>query len=466
MQGRARRRLVQTMAVAAVAGGAGLAVASANAAPPSTADATAQRTTGVRKSASAMTPAEISRFRRAFSYAVRKGYLDVFNAEHYDQMRNRQHGADVLAGAPPAAKAGETRAWGLRLLPWHRAFIIEAEQMLRAALRERDRAEGRDPREANRLFIPHWDAAGDQRLPLWVRAFKPRGGRGIVPPDIPRGHAAFGKPVGSRYRVRFGRWPGGNILFDRTPPPDQVSRMLASGDFNTFLTALDVAPEIVQAALPGAAQGLQTLTRKLPGNTDLQTVIAAANPAYPKDPASQLAAFNALMAVGYLATTEAARDTPDRELIAAVEAVFAVFHFPPHFALHFYAGGLDPDNPDVRGTVTYFNELAVDPVFWMLHAELDRYWYSWEQSHDTVPALQGADARFQPLTRREAARYRGGRRYELAELTGARRDLPYRYAATIGPAMRPAALGQPAPAAAAAPALSTAGGPVCRLLSP
>jgi hypothetical protein len=468
MRGRPRR-LLRILAVIVVTAGAGLAASTANV-------AAAERATAVRKSASKMTPAEISRFRRAFAYAVRKGYFDAFSAEHFDRTRNRQHGVDVLAGAPPAVAAGESAAWGLRLLPWHRAFTIEAERMLRAALRERDRSEGRDPREAERLFIPYWDAANDQRLPRWVSAFKPRGGEAIVPEDIPKGHAAYGKPVGSRYRVRFARWPGGNILFDRLPPPDQIARMLAPNDFNGFLQALDVVPEIVQSALPGAKQGLQTLTRKVPGNADLQTVIAATNPSYPKDPASQLAAFNALMAVGYLATSEAARDQPDQELIAAVESVFAVFRFPPHIVLHFWAGGLNPDNPAVRGTVTYFNELTVDPVFWMLHAELDRYWYTWQQSHATGPALQGRDALFQPLKRQEAARYGGGRRYELAELT-AIRDLPYRYDAVFRPpaatpataVMGSAALAPPNPAPALAPrspAVSTAGGPVCRLLSP
>jgi hypothetical protein len=251
--------------------------------------------------------------------------------------------------------------------------------------------------------------------------------------------------------------------------------MLARTDFNGFLQALDVVPELVQPALPAAKLGLQTLTRKLPGNADLQRVIAATDPSYPKDAASQLAAFNSLMAVGSEATSEAARDNPDRELIAAVEAVFAVFRFPPHLVLHFWAGGLDPDNPDVRGTVTYFNELTVDPVFWMLHAELDRYWYTWEQTHAGGPALQGADAVFQPLTRREAARYRGGRAYQLAELVGPA-HLPYRYDAAAGasPPAPSQALSSPslapsfgaANAAAGAPSISTAGGPVCRLLAP
>jgi tyrosinase-like protein len=453
---RGRSRWLATVGVTAVIAGAVLAASTAGA-------SAAQRATTVRKSASQMTRAEVDRFRRAFSYAVRKGYFDVFNDEHYDHMRNRQHGVDVLAGAPPAVAPGESAAWGYRLLPWHRAFLIEAERMLRAALRKRDRAEGRNPREADRLFIPYWDAANDQRLPRWVRAFKPKGGTAIVPPDVPKGHAAYGKPVGSRYRIRFGRWPGGNLVFDRLQQPDQISRMLAQDSFDGFYKALDVVSEVVPSALPAAKLGLQTLAGKVPGNPDVQTVIAAADPNYPKDAASQLAAFNALLGVGYLATSEAARDAPDQELIAAVKAVYAAFRFPPHITLHFWAGGLNPDNPDVRGTVTYFNELTVDPVFWMLHAELDRYWYTWRQSHDEAPPLQGEDAVFQPLRRREGAWYGGGRRYLLSELN-ATRDLPYRYDSVFrGPAAR-ASVRLAAPLATA-PAISNPAGFVCRLPS-
>ncbi len=276
---RPSRWLLPALAATLAAAGAGAAIPEADA-------AAAQRTTVVRKSASEMTRPEIRRFRRAFSYAVRKGYFDVFNDEHFNAARNRHHGADVQSGAPPSVKAGESAAWGYRLLPWHRAFILEGERMLRAALRERNRTEGRDPREARRLFIPYWDASGDQGLPRWVRAFKPRGGTALVPEDIPQGHAAYGKPVGSRYRVRFGRWPGGNLVFDTLPQADQIGRILASDDFAGFYNGVDVVSELVPEALPGARQGLGTLAVKVPGNADVQTVIAAADPNYPRDPAS------------------------------------------------------------------------------------------------------------------------------------------------------------------------------------
>ena len=79
----------------------------------------------VRKSASKMNPAEINRFQRAFSYAVGKGYFDAFNDEHFNHQRNRNHGVDLTVTAPITAMAGESIAWEYRLLPWHRAFILE-----------------------------------------------------------------------------------------------------------------------------------------------------------------------------------------------------------------------------------------------------------------------------------------------------------------------------------------------------
>jgi hypothetical protein len=101
--------------------------------------------------------------------------------------------------------------------------------------------------------------------------------------------------------------------------------------------------------------------------------------------------------------------------------------------MHLWAGGLDPTNAAVRGTVTYFQELAVDPVFWMLHTELDRYWYTWEKTHTDKPTLSGDDAIFRPLDEHDGAWYRGGKEYTLDELTAHER-LPYRYDApfTVG----------------------------------
>ena len=432
---RSRRGLIvgAVIAVAVIAVGASLASFGSSAGSTSlVANAAAENQAQVvRKSASAMTADEIDRFKRAFSYAVSKGYFDVFSDEHFNHQRNRQHGVELTSTSPITAMAGDSIAWEYRLLPWHRSFILEAEQMLRAALRQRDHEEGRGETEADSLFIPYWDAS-HEALPDWLLKFQPKGGTAIVPEGVPKGHPAYGLPVGSRYNIVFGRWPGTNIVFDKAPQPAQIAGILAHDDYAGFTEAIDTDATIVQSALPAAQQGLDTLARKYPDNTDVKTLqTAATSPPPPADDIdAQIKLINAIFGVGYLATSQTVSPHPDQETISAVKAVFAAFIPGPHGVLHLYAGGLKPTGPgagDVRGTLSYFNELAVDPAFWMLHTELDRWWYTWEQTHTGLPQLTGDDAQFQPLTSQEGAWYGGGRTYSLTQLASTR-DLPYRYA--------------------------------------
>jgi tyrosinase-like protein len=393
---------------------------------------TAERKT-VRKNASEMTRGERRRFKRAWSWAVRKGHFDEFNAEHYDHLRNRQHGADVQAGVPTHVLPGHGASWGHRLLPWHRAFILEAEQMLNRALAERRRAEGkRRPAAFKRIFMPYWDAANEQSLPRWVRDFKPKGGIATVPEGAPKGHAAYGKPVGSLYRIEFNRWPGGHPMFDTLPPADQITRILQQPTWVDFYNGLDVVPEVIDANLPALQAGVETLNRKIPDDPDFQRVKTAIDPNASQDPQSQLLLFNSFLALGYKAAKERAKANPDTELVDATKAMYDAFRFPPHLVLHFWAGGLDPENPDLRGTLTYFNELVVDPVFWMLHTELDRYWYTWSLSHAGGPDLTGEDATFQPVRPLEARWYGGGGLYRLEQLSDVP-GLPYRYDRPFSP---------------------------------
>ena len=371
----------------------------------------------VHKNAARMSPQEIHRFRRAYTWAVARGYFDVFNDQHLDAARNRHHGADLLGTAPPSAAAGESLAWGLRLLPWHRSFITEAEAMLKAALAERNGRERRDPAEADLLFLPYWDATHDRDLPRWVKNLRPRGGTAIVTEGLPPGHAGFGLPVGSRYEIDFARYPNTWLGWQQLPPPDQIGRILSHDAFLDLYTGIDLAPEIVEERVPAALQALDALAVRLPGNPDVQLLVAfIANPPAADDVEAQLAALNAFLAVGHLANLEAAKPRPDRELIQLILTMHEAFRFPPHIYLHFWAGGLNPRNPDVRGTVTYFNELTVDPVFFMLHGELDRFWYTWETTHTDTPQLEGEDRVFQPLLAEQGAWYGGGRTYTLDQL--------------------------------------------------
>lgn len=380
----------------------------------------------VRKSASALDAEEIDRFVRAFEYAVAQGYFDAFNDEHHHHHEHRHHGADVLATSPITVQTMPT-SWGYRLLPWHRSFILEAERMLRAALRERNLAEGKDPAEAALVFIPYWNAAHDQGLPQWVLDFQPRGGTAPVPEGLPEGHAGYGKAVGERYDIEFGRWPGQNPVFDTLHTPDYVGRILANAEFVDFYDALDTNPEIVLANYPRALAGIGVLEAMLPDSEAVATVATGLSmPSMDTDPQAQQGFTHALFELGWLAAVELRKPMPDLALVAAVKDVFSMFEFMPHLRMHLWAGGLAPDDADVRGTVTYFHELTVDPVFWMLHAELDRIWYTWETHNDGKPPLEGDDAVFEPMSPEPAEWYGGGATYTLDALTD-HETLPYEY---------------------------------------
>ena len=146
--------------------------------------------------------------------------------------------------------------------------------MLKAALAERNRRERRDPKEADLLVMPYWDATHDQDLPRWVKRLRPRGGTAIVPEGLPPGHAGYGKPVGSRYRIDFDRWPATWLGWQQLPPVDQIGRILSHDAFVDFYLPIDLAPEIVEAQVPAALQALDALAQKLPDNPDVQLIVA------------------------------------------------------------------------------------------------------------------------------------------------------------------------------------------------
>lgn len=419
-----RRAFVRGMIAAASAAWLGLSLGCGADTSVDAGDAGPGAQAIVRKSASAMTSEEIDRFKRAYEYAVANGFFDVFNDEHYDHHRHRHHGADLQATSPMTIMVMDETS-GYRLLPWHRAFLLEAEQMLRAALRQRDQEESMDPSEADLLFIPYWDAAHDQDLPHWVHGFEPKGGTAIVPPGLPEGHAGYGKAVGERYDIVFGRWPGKNLVFDTLQAPEDVERILAERTFADFYDALDVTPELRIENYPKARAALDVLEVKLPDSAAVQTLVDAFG-GPPSSSQQGAETTNALFEIGWIGAVEAQKAAPDTELVGAVKDVYGLFNFMPHVRMHLWAGGLDPANADVRGTVTYFNELTVDPVFWMLHGELDRYWYTWEKTHADEPPLEGDDRSFNPLTASEGAWYGGGKTYTLDDLT-AHDALPYVY---------------------------------------
>jgi tyrosinase len=51
----------------------------------------------------------------------------------------------------------------------------------------------------------------------------------------------------------------------------------------------------------------------------------------------------------------------------------------PHDMVHVLVGGSDPANPTLPGLMSDPDTAALDPIFWLHHANIDRLWASWNQ---------------------------------------------------------------------------------------
>lgn len=356
---------------------------------------TATRT--VRKSAASMTAPEVELFKRAFTLLVENGTLDLFVAEHNDHERHRMHEAspDVRALIPHFMPY----PGGQRFLPWHRAFLLEMEKAMRAAVREVDGEEA-----ASRVFLPYWDATHEDGMPAWVADFLPRGIHAAAPEGLPEGHPGYGT---ERYEVVVSRWPGSILLAPSLPRPEHVGTLLQRPDYTRFTRSLEWAPGLVRTpTAPEAAELERAVPRLRLPDPERATLLRALRGGAEGEEEERML----LRALFRLA------DQGDGSAEAAEVSRF--FLVGPHSAIHLWAGGKSPDHPRVRGTATYFHETVADPVFWLLHADVDRVWATWQTRHAGTPDLQGEDALFQPRG--------GGQTWTLEELL-AFRSLPYQY---------------------------------------
>ena len=377
----------------------------------------------VRKSAEAMTEEEIARFKRAFAFAVSSGYFDAFNDEHNDHDFQHNHGAEI-GPATPFRILVMPPSWGLRLLPWHRAFILEGEAMLRAALRKLNSQQRKDPNEADLLFAPYWNATAGQKLPKWVEDFQPKGGTALVVADLPKGHAGYGKKIGTRYNIKLGRWPG-TLPGVTLPTTDNIRDMMGRAEFADFVAGFDTDTRLLPENIAKAQAAVKVLEGKLKGDPALPAIKKVLDAGQLPPRAEVLALFSVLFDVDWRATHVMHQDPA---IVQAVNDMFSAVRWSPHAQMHMWVGGIDPKNVDVRGTVSYFNELTVDPAFWMIHSSLDRAWYMWEKAHPgKAPPLEGEDRVFQPMSPKEGKWYGGGRVYTLDDLT-AHDKLPFTYA--------------------------------------
>ena len=300
----------------------------------------------IRKSASQMSGEEINRFKRAFDAAVARGRMDVFCDEHGNHMAHHMHGADIGPHSPMYFSFMSATA-GHRLLPWHRAFILDAESTLRGVLRDLNEAEGIDPADADALFIPYWDATHDRDVPAWVKGWLPQGGTAKKQPKLPDGHVGRG-PSTERYPIRNCRWPGTHPAFPDLPPLGQVRMLLGAKDFREFYRILDFLPYVVPPENEAARSAGQAAAKLLPADEAAMLLMdALEGTLFSRDQA--LDAMNRAAELGWKIANGRSASAPLDSELQAFQSVIERVRLSAHATLHLWVSGLDPENPHIRG---------------------------------------------------------------------------------------------------------------------
>ena len=67
----------------------------------------------------------------------------------------------------------------------------------------------------------------------------------------------------------------------------------------------------------------------------------------------------------------------------------------------FLEGGREQPGPHNRGHSWIGGDMGLiisprDPAFWFHHAQVDRIWHLWQQTHDETAALSGEEAQLDP----------------------------------------------------------------------
>jgi hypothetical protein len=365
----------------------------------------ARRLQVARKSAAKMTSREIDLFKRGFDLLIKKRVMDELILAHSD-MTQEQH--EVAPNVLLLTFHLMPYPGGERFLAWHRAFLLEFELALRRAIYEEY---GSGP--LNEVYVPYWDASHMTDMPDWLKDYKPAGMRARSVEGLPPGHPGFGVPV---YEVQIARYPGSYAIAPKLPAAEHVRALLALSDYTAFTRRLEWAPTIGRTASASELAQLRVMAGRV---TDpavnynlLADVLAAGRLTVDQETVvfhALLRLESALMDASYI---------PGVNLQAVRELLNYAMQFyllGPHTGIHTWVAG---HNNLVKGTALYFHETAADPAFWMLHAEVDRIWNTWQTRWPGRPNLQGQDALFKP--------WANGRTWTLNQLLDTQ-SLPYRY---------------------------------------
>ncbi|MEM7158520.1 MAG: tyrosinase family protein [Myxococcota bacterium] len=399
-----RRRVLQLISCAPIAG------LSCNGDPSDSCVEPGQAVV-VRKGASQMTLDEIERFKQAWGLLVLNGELEQLAMGHADLDGQRHHGTQIRADYTAIVNP-DNYAW--RFLCWHRAYVLDLEQAMRAALVADYAARGLDCREADSVFVPYFDGA---QYPDWLREWMPTGTpTGVSVPHIDEtidpdsGHESNGLAIGETYQAVMRAYEGQSWTCPTAPPsPRMIAAAIAHDGFDAMSRALESIPGLITEGPDpaGAAmvrEGAEEVVDKEGANAMVYgsflsiADIVEAGGWVTTDPMEVFGILPALTAIdrGRAYDEYGIQAWTEERFLAVVAVINAHIQRSPHAVLHFFSAG-ESREPGVRGlygSSAYFQDAGADPHFYMLHCELDRYFATWLQTHSDQPPLEGEDRLF------------------------------------------------------------------------
>jgi hypothetical protein len=299
----------------------------------------------VRKNAAQLTASEIALFVRGFRLLIRDKILDQFVAEHGNSTKHQQHelspGVTTLLQSHLMPQPG-----GERFLAWHRAFLLEFEAAMRAAIGRED-----GETQAEKVFIPYWDFShANNSIPAWVEDFKPDGIQAVAPAGLPPGHPGHGKE-GHTYKVQVTRWPGTNPAVPYSPSAGLVSRVLRETDYTSFTRALEWAPGLVRPASDAEIDRTGKLISRLGRDAKEFIALVESLRAGAVDEQRQFPVLRALFHLESALAVPSVLPGADRGTMKQLlGTVTKFFQTGPHTDVHTWVAGHHALKPAVRGT--------------------------------------------------------------------------------------------------------------------
>lgn len=366
-----------------------------------------RRYQALRKSAAKMTEREIELFKRGYELLIKDGTMDELILAHGD-MSQEQH--ELAPNVLLLTFHFMPYPGGERFLAWHRAFLLEFELELRRAVYQSYGSEA-----LRELFVPYWDVSHMTDMPDWLKEFKPAGMKAQSVAGLPPGHPGFGVP-GTLYNIQIARYPGTYIVAPKLPAAAHISYLLSLNEYTAFTRRLEWAPALARTATTSEVTRLRQLAARVNDPAVNYNLFADVLSAGRITTEQETSVFNALARLESALMDSSYIPGADPQAVRELLSYTMQFYLlGPHTNIHTWVGG---HSNLVKGTALYFHETAAEPAFWMLHAEVDRIWATWQALHSGTPNLQGTDAVFKP--------WPNGRTWTLSQLLDYR-TLAYRY---------------------------------------